>query len=103
MILSTNRNAHYEELAKPFGIGLIYEVFADRAYTKEGLLVPRIEGGSVIESTDEILERIEMLQNEKKLKTICGKKIELQADSMCVHGDNQKAVDLVKALRNYIG
>jgi len=44
-----------------------------------------------------------MLQNEKKLKTICGKKIELQADSMCVHGDNQKAVDLVKALRNYIG
>jgi UPF0271 protein len=57
----------------------------------------------VIESTDEILERIEMLQNEKKLKTICGKKIELQADSMCVHGDNQKAVDLVRALRDYIG
>ena len=103
MILSTNRNAHYEELAKSFGVELIYEVFADRAYTKEGLLVPRTEDGSVIESTDEILERIEMLQNEKKLKTICGKKIELQADSMCVHGDNQKAVDLVKALRDYIG
>ena len=103
MILSTNRNSHFKDLVEPFGIELIYEVFADRAYTKEGLLVPRIEGGSVIKSTKEILERIEMLQNENKLKTICGKKIELQADSICVHGDNQKAVDLVKALRDYLG
>jgi UPF0271 protein len=102
MILSTKNNKHFEELAKPFGIKLIYEVFADRAYTKEGLLVPRIQGGSVVESKDEIIERIDLLQKENKLKTISGEKIEMRADSMCVHGDNQKAVDLVKALREYI-
>jgi len=102
MILSTNNNVHYESLAKSYGIKLIYEVFADRAYTKEGLLVPRTQGGAVIESTDEILERIELLHREKKLKTICEKTINMRADSMCVHGDNQKAVDLVKALREYI-
>ncbi|WP_024955016.1 5-oxoprolinase subunit PxpA [Sulfurospirillum arcachonense] len=102
MILSTNNNAHYEKIAKSYGVGLIYEVFADRAYTNEGLLVPRVEKGSVIESKDEIIERIKMLQEEKKLKTISGEIIAMQADSMCVHGDNQKAVDLVKALREYI-
>lgn len=102
MILSTNKNAHYEALAKSYNIGLIYEVFADRAYTKEGLLVPRIQGGSVIESKDEIIERIKLLQEKKKLKTITGEVIDMQADSMCVHGDNQKAVDLVRALREFI-
>lgn len=102
MILSTNKNPHYKEMASSFGIELIYEVFADRAYTKEGLLVPRGQSGSVIESVSKIQKRIKMLQNESTLETICGKKIALQADSICVHGDNQKAVDLVKALRGYI-
>lgn len=102
MILSTQNNAHYKEIANASGIELIYEVFADRAYTNKGLLVPRIEGGSVIESKQEILDRISLLQQENKLKTISNENINMQADSMCVHGDNQKAVELVKALREYI-
>ena len=102
MILSTQKNSCYKELAKSFGIELIYEVFADRAYTKDGLLVPRTQKGSVIESVDKITKRISLLEKENRLETICGKSIELRADSICVHGDNQKAVDLVKALRRYI-
>jgi len=102
MILSTQNNAYYKEIANASGIELIYEVFADRAYTNKGLLVPRIEGGSVIESKQEILDRISLLQQENKLKTISNENINMQADSMCVHGDNQKAVELVKALREYI-
>lgn len=102
MVLSTTNNAHYETLAKAYDIELIYEVFADRGYTKEGLLVPRTQEGAVIESKDEIIKRIALLQNEKKLLTASGEKIDMQADSMCVHGDNQKAVDLVKVLREYI-
>lgn len=102
MILSTNNNFHYETLAKAYDIGLIYEVFADRGYTQEGLLVPRTQEGAVIESTDEIIQRIALLQSEKKLKTASGEKIDMQADSMCVHGDNQQAVNLVKSLREYI-
>lgn len=102
MILSTNNNAHYEALAKKYGIELFYEVFADRAYTDEGLLVARTQEGAVIESSDEIIKRIELLKKEGKLLALSGKKIDMQADYMCVHGDNQKAVDLVRALRKYI-
>ena len=102
VVLSTNNNAHYESLAKSQGIELIYEVFADRGYTNEGLLVPRTEEGAVIESKDAIIKRIELLQKEQKLLTASGQKISMQADSMCVHGDNQKAVDLVKSLRGFI-
>jgi len=102
MILSTNNNAHYKVLAEAYEIELIYEVFADRGYTNEGLLVSRTEVGAVIESKDEIIKRIELLQKEQKLLTASGKKINMQADSMCVHGDNQQAVDLVKSLREFI-
>jgi len=102
MILSTNNNSQYEALAKSYGIELIYEVFADRGYTSEGLLVPRTQERAVIESKDEIIKRIDLLQKENKLFTIDGQKIPMQADSMCVHGDNQKAVELVKSLREFI-
>lgn len=103
MILSTKNNAHYEQLAKPYGIDLIYEVFADRAYTQGGLLVPRSQKGAVIESHEEVVARIDLLQKKGKLLTISGKEIDMQADCMCVHGDNQEAIDLVKALRGYLG
>lgn len=102
VILSTNNNAHYEFLAKSYSIELIYEVFADRGYTNEGLLVPRTQEGAVIESKDAIVKRIDLLQNENRLQTASGDVIEMQADSMCVHGDNQKAIDLVKSLREYL-
>ncbi|WP_458700477.1 5-oxoprolinase subunit PxpA [Sulfurospirillum sp. 1307] len=102
MILSTTKNSYYEKLAKEFGIGLIYEVFADRAYTNEGLLVPRTQEGAVIHDLHVVLDRINLLKKEGKLISIDGSEIELRADSMCVHGDNKEAVAFVKALREYI-
>lgn len=102
MILSTKKNEKYEKLASEYGLGLIYEVFADRAYTDEGFLVPRTSEGAVIHDLQSVLDRIDLLKDEGKLITISGKKIELRADSMCVHGDNDKAVEFVKALRKYI-
>lgn len=102
MILSTKNNAHYENLASEFGIKLIYEVFADRAYTKDGFLVPRTQEGAVIHDLQVVLDRISLLKNEGKLVTIDGDRIDLKADSMCVHGDNAEAVAFVKSLREYI-
>ncbi len=103
MILSTTKNSYYEKLSKEFGVGLIYEVFADRAYTAEGLLVARSQKGAVIHDLQTVLDRIDLLKSEGKLITIDGQKIDLKADSICVHGDNKEAVEFVKALRNYIG
>jgi len=103
MLLSTTKNNYYASIAKSYGVSLIYEVFADRAYTKEGLLVARTQEGAVIHDLQTVLDRIDLLNMEGKLITIDGEKIDLKADSMCVHGDNEKAVEFVKALRDYIG
>lgn len=103
MILSSKNNAHYEALAGEFGIGLLFEVFADRAYTSEGLLVSRSQAGAVISSVEAIKERVALLQNTQKLITQDGQSIDMRADCICVHGDNSEAVALVRELREYLG
>jgi len=99
MILSMVDTAAYEAVAQELGLELLYEVFADRAYDDNGLLVPRSQKGSVLHDTQAVIVRLNLLQNEGLLETISGKKIALKADTLCVHGDNEAAVRLVETLR----
>jgi UPF0271 protein len=103
MVLSSSKNERYEELTAPLGIELLYEVFADREYTDAGFLVSRAKKGAVIHCTDAVKARIDLLDKEGKLVTETGKVIALKADALCVHGDNQKALDLIVSLREYLG
>ncbi len=99
MILSMVDTKQHEAIAQEFGIALIYEVFADRAYDDEGLLVPRSQKGAVLHDVDAVIARLRLLQNEGILETISGKRIALRADTLCVHGDNEEAIKLVETLR----
>lgn len=99
MILSMVDTKQHEAIAQEFGIELIYEVFADRAYDDEGLLVPRSQKGAVLHDVEAVIARLRLLQNEGILETISGKRIALRADTLCVHGDNEDAIKLVETLR----
>ena len=98
MILSTLKNSHYQSLAKKYNITLLYEVFADRNYSDEGFLVPRTQEGAVISDEKELMKRAKLLFEEGIIKTINHKKLKLQADSICVHGDNESALKIIKLL-----
>lgn len=99
MVLSMVDTSAYEAIATELGIALLYEVFADRAYDDNGLLVPRSQKGSVLHDTHAVIERLRLLKTEGLLETISGKRIALKADTLCVHGDNDAAVKLVETLR----
>ncbi len=99
MVLSMVDTKPYEAIAQELGLELIYEVFADRAYDDNGLLVPRSQKGSVLHDVDAVIARLRLLQNEGVLETMSGKRIALKADTLCVHGDNEEAITLVKTLR----
>jgi len=99
MILSMVDTSKYEAIAKALGLELLYEVFADRAYDDNGLLVPRTQKGAVLHDVQAVIERLKLLQKEGLLETISGKRIALRADTLCVHGDNEEAVVLVETLR----
>jgi len=81
------------------GIRIAFEFFADRAYNRDGTLVSRKLPGAVIHDNDGVAAKVVKLVKEGKVKTIDGSEIELQAETICVHGDNPQAVALVKKIR----
>lgn len=76
------------------------EVFADRAYNKDGTLVPRKKEGAMIHDEDEAISRVVRMVKEGKVTSITGEDINIQADTICVHGDNPRAVAFVKKIKN---
>lgn len=99
MILSTQNNKSYNQMASRYGISLIYEVFADRNYNDDGTLLSRTLPNAIIENESDVLNIIQTLKEKNYIKSINGKKLHLDVDSICVHGDNEKALDFIKILR----
>ena len=85
--------------AQEVGLKSAAEVFADRAYEEDGSLVARTKAGAVIADENEVIERVIKMIKLGKVQTITGKENEIKPDSICVHGDNPKALNFVKLIR----
>ncbi len=103
MILSSPQNSRYQKIAGRYDIDLLYEMFADRNYTDEGYLVPRSKPNAAIHDTDKIAKRIEDFRQTGHLQSIGGKELQIDCDTICVHGDNEESLEVTKILRNLIG
>lgn len=85
------------------GLEVRHEVFADRAYEDDGTLVSRRKEGAMVTDTAEAVHRVVRMVKEGRVESVNGKDIEIQADSICVHGDGAKALEFVKEIRNRLG
>lgn len=85
--------------ARDAGLTVISEAFADRAYNPDGSLVSRRLAGSVLHDPAEIAARMLRFARERKVQTIDGTDIALDASSICVHGDTPAAVEIARAVR----
>ena len=99
VILLGLANSKMIEAGKQVGLRVASEVFADRAYQADGSLVPRKLPGAVIHDTDEAIARTVRMVKEGKVTAITGEEVPLDANSICVHGDNPSAVEFVKNIR----
>ena len=99
MILSGPKNEEYDYTAKLYDINLLYEVFADRNYNDDGSLVSRMEENAVIHEELDVIARIVNLKDKSLVTSINGHKLFLRCDSICIHGDNEKALEFVKLVR----
>jgi UPF0271 protein len=68
-------------------VPFVAEGFADRRYLPDGSLVPRARPDAFVEEPDEAVRQAEWLLREKGVQTLC------------VHGDNPKALAFVRTLR----
>ena len=88
------------EAAKDTGLAYAQEIFADRAYEEDGTLVNRRKPGAMITDEDEAIRRVIGMVKDGKVTAITGKEVAIQADSICVHGDGQKALLFVQKIRS---
>jgi UPF0271 protein len=86
-------------VARRLGVRWVGEAFADRAYGRDGALVPRAEPGAVIHDPSLVAERAVRLAREGRVAAMDGSDLEVEARTLCVHGDTPGAVELVKAVR----
>ena len=86
-------------IAAEEGVPTVTEAFADRAYSADGLLVPRSVGGAVLHDLDEIAARVALLAVDGVVRAVDGSLVPMPARSVCVHGDTPDAVAIARAVR----
>lgn len=99
LILLALSGSQMLKAAKDTGLRAASEVFADRAYEEDGSLVVRTKPGAMITDENEAIRRVIRMAKEGRVTTITGKDISIKADSVCVHGDNAKALEFVNKIR----
>ncbi|MFD8736651.1 LamB/YcsF family protein [Streptomyces sp. NPDC059618] len=81
------------------GLPVVAEAFADRAYTREGTLVPRAQEGAVITEAEAVVERSLGLARSGTVTARTGERVAVRARSLCLHGDTPGAVELARRVR----
>jgi UPF0271 protein len=99
MVMATRDDAPARQLAGQQGIQLWFEAFADRAYDGQGRLVSRRKPGAVHHDRAVIVDQARRLAQRQPLTASDGTELVLNADTLCVHGDNPESIAAVKAIR----
>ena len=74
------------------------EVFADRTYQRDGTLMPRSEANALISDTEKAVLQVLQMVSEQTVTSTDGEKIELRAETVCIHGDSKHALDFAKKI-----
>jgi 5-oxoprolinase (ATP-hydrolysing) subunit A len=88
-----------ETQARKLKMSIVLEAFPERAYLKNAQLAPRSMEGSSIHDPSEAARRAVMMVTEKRIEAIDGGWIDLDVQSLCIHGDNPNAVEIARAVR----
>ena len=99
MLSARLNNQPTQDLAKKYKVEILFEAFADRAYSPDGSLIPRNVENAVFTDADKIVSQYDSLSQKSGVHTSDGEWINLNANSICMHGDNPavpQAIQLIK-------
>ncbi|CAN6960348.1 MULTISPECIES: 5-oxoprolinase subunit PxpA [Psychrobacter] len=88
--------------AKNHGLEVISEVFADRNYEKDGSLVSRSKDNALITDTDEATNHVLQMITEGFVTSVCGEKVPVDAQSVCLHGDGEHAILFAQEIKKQL-
>lgn len=103
MLLAMRDNSAAQAIADEFGVTLWFEAFADRAYDALGRLVSRNLPGAVHHDPETIISQALTLSRGEALIASDGSELLLDAQTLCVHGDNASSIAAVQRIRQALG
>jgi len=74
------------------------EVFADRTYQDDGSLTPRSDPNALLENTQDAVAQVIRMVKKGKVNSVSGKEISIKADTICIHGDGEHAVEFAQQI-----
>lgn len=93
---------HLVKSAKNHGLVSISEVFADRNYEEDGSLVSRSKDNALITDTNEAINHVLQMITEGTVTSVSGKKIPVEAQSICLHGDGEHAILFAQEIKKQL-
>ena len=87
------------DAAAEIGLATVSEVFADRTYQPDGTLTPRSHPNALIGSTDESISQVLRMVRDGTVISTDGRSVPLKAETICIHGDGEHAVEFAKTIR----
>ena len=84
--------------AKLVGLRTASEVFADRTYQNDGSLTPRSHSNALISSMQQSVEQVLQMIQHKTVTSVTQASVPLQAETICLHGDGDHAVEFAQAI-----
>jgi UPF0271 protein len=84
--------------ASAIGLQTVQEVFADRTYQSNGTLTPRYLDHALITDPIESAKQVLSMVLDQEIRTVDGTMIGVNAETICIHGDHEGAVEIAKHL-----
>lgn len=84
--------------ASKLGLKVFHEVFADRTYQKDGSLTPRDQPNALLIDNVVVQSQVKKIIQDNKVIAVSGEEIILKADTICIHGDGEHAVEFAKII-----
>ncbi len=103
LVLFGLANSHLVQEGRKTGLRVANEVFADRTYQSDGSLTPRTNEQALIHDLDVAINQVVTMVKQGEVTATDGTIVPIQADTICVHGDGEKALQFVTELRTRIG
>lgn len=103
LIIVVLANSQFVDVVKSKNMQVWQEFFVDRNYQSSGELVPRSNANAVIHDEDVAINRLIQLAETGEIESADGQKIQITADTVCVHGDTPEALQYVKRIKERLG
>jgi len=85
--------------AEEIGLKTASEVFADRTYQTDGSLTTRNQPNALITENEKAVGQVLQMIQTQTVTTVNGAKISIKAETVCIHGDGEHALEFARTIR----